>query len=93
VTESKGYGVRTYSTLQSPVQNRLNSYLCNLFISRSSLHMSQVLARRSLARGLTDLGIRREGKWDRDQNLLKFEANSGLFNENLREFWPISAFP
>jgi len=55
--------------------------------------MSQVLARRSLARGLTDLGIRREGKWDRDQNLLKFEANSGLFNENLREFWPISAFP
>ena len=46
-----------------------------------------------ISRSLSDLEIRREGKRDRDQNLLKFEANSGFFNENLREFWPISAFP
>nr|VFJ44000.1 MAG: hypothetical protein BECKDK2373C_GA0170839_100721 [Candidatus Kentron sp. DK] len=45
------------------------------------------------ARSLSDLGVRREGKRDRDQNLCKFEANSGLFNEDLRKFWPISAFP
>nr|VFJ64377.1 MAG: hypothetical protein BECKDK2373B_GA0170837_11369 [Candidatus Kentron sp. DK] len=45
------------------------------------------------ARSLSDLGVRREGKRDRDQNLCKFEANSELFNENLRGFWPISAFP
>nr|VFJ62999.1 MAG: hypothetical protein BECKDK2373B_GA0170837_11187 [Candidatus Kentron sp. DK] len=44
-------------------------------------------------RSLSDLGVRREGKRDRDQNLCKFEANSGLFNEDLRKFWPISAFP
>nr|VFJ51136.1 MAG: hypothetical protein BECKDK2373C_GA0170839_103124 [Candidatus Kentron sp. DK] len=44
-------------------------------------------------RSLSDLGVRREGKRDRDQNLCKFEANSELFNENLRGFWPISAFP
>nr|VFJ66498.1 MAG: hypothetical protein BECKDK2373C_GA0170839_114910 [Candidatus Kentron sp. DK] len=44
-------------------------------------------------RSLSDLGVRREGKRDRDQNLCKFEANSGLFNEDLRGFWPISAFP
>ena len=44
-------------------------------------------------RSLSDLGVHREGKRDRDQNLCKFEANSGLFNEDLREFWPISAFP
>nr|VFJ62266.1 MAG: hypothetical protein BECKDK2373C_GA0170839_109513 [Candidatus Kentron sp. DK] len=25
--------------------------------------------------------------------MCKFEANSGLFNEDLRKFWPISAFP
>nr|VFJ65504.1 MAG: hypothetical protein BECKDK2373C_GA0170839_11325 [Candidatus Kentron sp. DK] len=47
----------------------------------------------TLARSLSDLGVRREGKRDRDQNLCKFEANSELFNENLRGFWPISAFP
>nr|VFJ49911.1 MAG: hypothetical protein BECKDK2373B_GA0170837_102638 [Candidatus Kentron sp. DK] len=47
----------------------------------------------TLARSLSDLGVRREGKRDRDQNLCKFEANSGLFNEDLRKFWPISAFP
>nr|VFJ55589.1 MAG: hypothetical protein BECKDK2373B_GA0170837_105313 [Candidatus Kentron sp. DK]VFJ59696.1 MAG: hypothetical protein BECKDK2373C_GA0170839_10738 [Candidatus Kentron sp. DK] len=46
-----------------------------------------------LPRSLSDLGVRREGKRDRDQNLCKFEANSGLFNEDLRKFWPISAFP
>nr|VFJ56454.1 MAG: hypothetical protein BECKDK2373B_GA0170837_10589 [Candidatus Kentron sp. DK] len=45
------------------------------------------------SRSLSDLGVRREGKRDRDQNLCKFEANSGLFNEDLRKFWPISAFP
>ena len=39
-------------------------------------------------RSLSDLGVRREGKRDRDQNLCKFEANSGLFNEDLRKFWP-----
>nr|VFJ53713.1 MAG: hypothetical protein BECKDK2373C_GA0170839_104018 [Candidatus Kentron sp. DK]VFJ57451.1 MAG: hypothetical protein BECKDK2373B_GA0170837_106624 [Candidatus Kentron sp. DK] len=44
-------------------------------------------------RSLSDLGVHREGKRDRDQNLCKFEANSGLFNEDLRKFWPISAFP
>nr|VFJ60418.1 MAG: hypothetical protein BECKDK2373C_GA0170839_10812 [Candidatus Kentron sp. DK] len=44
-------------------------------------------------RSLSDLGVRREGKRDRNQNLCKFEANSELFNENLRGFWPISAFP
>nr|VFJ51220.1 MAG: hypothetical protein BECKDK2373C_GA0170839_103135 [Candidatus Kentron sp. DK] len=49
--------------------------------------------RRSWTRSLSDLGVRREGKRDRDQNLCKFEANSGLFNEDLRKFWPISAFP
>ena len=49
--------------------------------------------RQRLARSLSDLGVRREGKRDRDQNLCKFEANSGLFNEDLRKFWPISAFP
>nr|VFJ70649.1 MAG: hypothetical protein BECKDK2373C_GA0170839_12702 [Candidatus Kentron sp. DK] len=42
---------------------------------------------------MSDLGVRREGKRDRDQNLCKFEANSELFNENLRGFWPIWAFP
>nr|VFJ70342.1 MAG: hypothetical protein BECKDK2373B_GA0170837_12771 [Candidatus Kentron sp. DK] len=46
-----------------------------------------------MTRSLSDLGVRREGKRDRDQNLCKFEANSELFNENLRGFWPISAFP
>nr|VFJ45774.1 MAG: hypothetical protein BECKDK2373B_GA0170837_101120 [Candidatus Kentron sp. DK]VFJ49096.1 MAG: hypothetical protein BECKDK2373C_GA0170839_10247 [Candidatus Kentron sp. DK] len=46
-----------------------------------------------VSRSLSDLGVRREGKRDRDQNLCKFEANSELFNENLRGFWPISAFP
>ena len=40
------------------------------------------------SRSLSDLGVRREGKRDRDQNLCKFEANSGLFNEDLRKFWP-----
>nr|VFJ47310.1 MAG: hypothetical protein BECKDK2373B_GA0170837_101643 [Candidatus Kentron sp. DK] len=49
--------------------------------------------RRSWTRSLSDLGVRREGKRDRNQNLCKFEANSELFNENLRGFWPISAFP
>nr|VFJ57399.1 MAG: hypothetical protein BECKDK2373C_GA0170839_105918 [Candidatus Kentron sp. DK]VFJ66410.1 MAG: hypothetical protein BECKDK2373B_GA0170837_11682 [Candidatus Kentron sp. DK] len=49
--------------------------------------------RRGWTRSLSDLGVRREGKRDRDQNLCKFEANSGLFNEDLRKFWPISAFP
>ena len=49
--------------------------------------------RSSDPRSLSDLGVRREGKRDRDQNLCKFEANSGLFNEDLRKFWPISAFP
>nr|VFJ42791.1 MAG: hypothetical protein BECKDK2373B_GA0170837_10039 [Candidatus Kentron sp. DK] len=47
----------------------------------------------TLPRSLSDLGVRREGKRDRNQNLCKFEANSELFNENLRGFWPISAFP
>ena len=47
----------------------------------------------NLARSLSDLGVRREGKRDRDQNLRKSEAHSGLFNEDSREFWPISAFP
>nr|VFJ48033.1 MAG: MatE protein [Candidatus Kentron sp. DK] len=47
----------------------------------------------SSSRSLSDLGVRREGKRDRDQNLCKFEANSGLFNEDSRKFWPISAFP
>ena len=47
----------------------------------------------SRPRSLSDLGVRREGKRDRNQNLCKFEANSELFNENLRGFWPISAFP
>ena len=53
---------------------------------------STALVRRP-PRSLSDLGVRREGKRDRDQNLCKFEANSGLFNEDLRKFWPISAFP
>ena len=45
------------------------------------------------SRSLSDLGVRREGKRDRDKNLRKFEANSELFNENFRKFWPIPAFP
>nr|VFJ48355.1 MAG: hypothetical protein BECKDK2373C_GA0170839_102133 [Candidatus Kentron sp. DK] len=43
-------------------------------------------AKNSRSRSLSDLGVRREGKRDRDQNLCKFEANSELFNENLRGF-------
>nr|VFJ47291.1 MAG: hypothetical protein BECKDK2373B_GA0170837_101637 [Candidatus Kentron sp. DK] len=54
---------------------------------------NRVWLRLGRARSLSDLGVRREGKRDRDQNLCKFEANSELFNENLRGFWPISAFP
>nr|VFJ63300.1 MAG: hypothetical protein BECKDK2373C_GA0170839_11061 [Candidatus Kentron sp. DK] len=53
----------------------------------------RTISRSISARSLSDLGVRREGKRDRDQNLCKFEANSELFNENLRGFWPISAFP
>nr|VFJ46497.1 MAG: hypothetical protein BECKDK2373B_GA0170837_101343 [Candidatus Kentron sp. DK] len=52
--------------------------------------MTTITAISNLARSVSDLGVRREGKRDRDQNLRKFEANSGLFNENLRGFWPVS---
>nr|VFJ47173.1 MAG: hypothetical protein BECKDK2373B_GA0170837_10161 [Candidatus Kentron sp. DK] len=62
--------------------------ICTLF---ASLNPQNKVERGT--RSLSDLGVRREGKRDRDQNLCKFEANSGLFNEDLRKFWPISAFP
>nr|VFJ50235.1 MAG: hypothetical protein BECKDK2373C_GA0170839_102821 [Candidatus Kentron sp. DK] len=45
-----------------------------------------------IARSLSDLGVRSEGKRDRNQNLCKFEANSELFNENFRKNGPIYRF-
>nr|VFJ48843.1 MAG: hypothetical protein BECKDK2373C_GA0170839_10239 [Candidatus Kentron sp. DK] len=62
-------------------------------IARQAISSTESRVLVSPARSLSDLGVRREGKRDRDQNLCKFEANSGLFNEDLRKFWPISAFP
>jgi len=95
--EQKGeYKIRPYGTneiCRGEPCVRPQTFTRSCQVSRRNCIMSKVLARLRLARSLSDLGIRREGKRDRDQNLLKFEANSGLFNENLREFWPISAFP
>nr|VFJ54168.1 MAG: hypothetical protein BECKDK2373B_GA0170837_104527 [Candidatus Kentron sp. DK] len=64
-----------------------------LYSALTGLNRRPIRSRGVAPRSLSDLGVRREGKRDRDQNLCKFEANSELFNENLRGFWPISAFP
>jgi hypothetical protein len=42
---------------------------------------------------LSDLGVRREGKSGSSSFLRKSEANSQLFNEDLRKKEPNSAFP
>ena len=46
-----------------------------------------------LARSLSGLTDRSEGKSGWSQIFRSFEANSGLFNEKEREIWPKPAFP